>query len=193
MTSKCSGATGGCVACLINSDCKGTNSVCSSNHTCQCHPKSAANLLTGGNFDSSLLPGWTVTGDVEFGTDDDADGCNPSSGYIIFGTGQSPSISQCVNVTGGATYYLGISYKEPQANSVFCELNFYTQTGCPSGALAQGGGGNPILGVTALNTWTRVSTQYVAPPSAVSAEYICLFWTGSTQLDQAYLNTSDSY
>lgn len=191
MTSKCSGPTGGCVQCLVNSDCKGTNSVCSASKSCQCHPKSSTNLLNGGNFDTSALTGWMTGGTVQFGSDDDADGCNPASGYISLGTDGSNQIWQCANgVVAGNPYYFGIKYKEADTNTVFCSLVFYSMAGCGGTMLP----GDSIVGATALNTWTRFSKMITAPTGAVSAKFTCNQWGATAgQLDQAYLNTSDNY
>jgi len=189
MTPKCSGANGGCVQCLANSDCKGTNSVCSASKSCQCHPKSSTNLLNGGNFDTIALAGWSSSGGVQFGSDDDADGCNPASGFVSFSEG-SGQVSQCANgVVAGTPYYFGVKYKQAETNTVFCSVEFYPQSGCGGTSLP----GDSILGATTLNAWDRLSKMITAPSNALSVSFRCLFWSSPGKLDQAYFNTSDNY
>lgn len=144
---------------------------------------SAQNLLVNPNFDTSLagwqtpfVPGATASWD---GTRD-ADG-SPTSGSakgVWSGptvTGLVPVVSQCVEVTPGATYIHGgkifIPSGQPTSGSAFFLATVFSTHGCsgppPPGPFLP----TPI--VTAQNTWIE-STATIVPfgPSLLLLAYI---------------------
>lgn len=202
-TPRCSGGT--CVQCTVGSDCStlgyGSGSVCASNHTCQCHPASSANILQNAGFNGSLS-GWTPSPCVGCSTPTvsyetyDLEGC-PGSGslhitYYGFAFG---SATQCVPVKSTHSYRFGFAYRQtsPNPNAVSCSVEQYVGSTCSGDPLPDFAS---LAGerVPSLNAWDGVNTQFMTADTAGSVMVSCgIGQTYDVWVDQIYLNESGQY
>ncbi len=181
----CGGSTpnclhGQCVQCNSSSQCA-AGRVCSSSGQCVCRAKSAGNLLTSPGFESSSeLFSWGATSGATWSTDD-ADGCAESGSVLV--NSSNGSVSQCVPVTPGSRYYVGVRYKSSDASSQpSCYWDFRTY-GCAETTYILGkfAGG-------ASTTWTTAAGGDVAPADAQTLQVSCQTFGNSVLFDQFYVN-----
>jgi hypothetical protein len=170
----CSGAaprcvSGSCVACSSASDCPALGSVCNANHTCDCRPPSANNLLASPGFASVPdLSSWAPSAGASWNADD-ADSC-VASGSVKMTFIASPvvdfgHITRCItNVSSNKTYYFGLRYK--QSGALYCQLNFYADTACSGSPLA---GSAYLQNFGNTSIWISASTSTTSPSGVGSA------------------------
>jgi hypothetical protein len=136
---------------------------------------------------SSQLTSWNQINSVGSVTwsDEDSEGCLGSGSAAGDNTEGDPS--QCVQATGGVTYYFGVKFKMPiYANTSYCEVSFLTTPDC-SGTISTGYARiGPTSGTWDGPGWASFSAAVPAAGGTQSAFIQCALLT--TKLDQFYLN-----
>jgi hypothetical protein len=185
-------AAGVCVQCTSAADCTayGADAACSASNTCQCHPPKPSNLLQNPSFEGGTT-GWTPSPGGIYTSDDDADGCFASGSIHTKAISVSDwgRVEQCVPVSASKKYYFGYDYKQEQASSVYCRVDYYAGTSCSGSAL-----GNynlhPGISTPAL-TWTYVAGETTSPAGVGSAKVMCsALGTAWGAFDQIFLDPS---
>jgi hypothetical protein len=124
---------------------------------------------------------------------DDASACSPSPGSVKvsvttdfdFGT-----ITQCVSVAVGSTYYFGYHYKQAANTSLACMVEQFATPDC-SGSLVFFSTVSGATIPTALS-WTASQPESIMPEAGVRSVRInCQISSGGPgYFDEMYLNTA---
>lgn len=191
-TPKC--FSGSCVQCLTGPDCValgfGSGSECSANHTCQCRPASASNLVKNGGFSAaSGLTNWTGNPLSTISTDD-ADGCSDSrSVKLDYQPVAWGLVKQCVTVSPSTTYWFGLRHKG-LGGKLDAHVMFFPGSTCSGSNVAY----INLPEFTGDTFWTSSSVSATIPATAGSAEvYVQVSGTVPIWVDSIYLNTANSY
>jgi hypothetical protein len=158
---------------------------------CTCPQPSPGNLFANPGFDSSVTL-WdpikafsTGSTGVQWSSDD-ADGC-PFSGSIQEISSGLGNPSQCVAVTAGANYTLGLSIRSLDGSGGACQIYFWSGINC-TGTMTFG----MALGA-GETTWTFHSTPpFSVPIGNVSLSIVCEANT-NTFFDKLFLSTTGAY
>jgi hypothetical protein len=140
----------------------------------------AQNLVTNPRFTTNLS-GWTIADSLVVPTWSSLDANNSAaSGSALFTQpglatgGFIRGLRQCVAVTAGTSYILGVRFRRPSGPGGFisgaAELVWYSTPGC--GAFISLSDSSVFISNPPADTWIPGTVQVTAPAGAVSAQFI---------------------
>jgi hypothetical protein len=152
-------------------------------YTCAaCLQKNGNNLLFNPGFDGSR-EGWTLPGGNTYAAAD-VEGCNASGSILM--TDFTNEMSQCQNITAGATYLFGFRFRAQESGHTgYCDLSFYPGSDCTGDPIFEG---DRVAAQVAPpdSTWGEARGSATAPGNVASARIFCIASIGFGNYDQLY-------
>jgi hypothetical protein len=118
------------------------------------------------------------------------DDANLELGLCFLMTDFMNAMSQCQNITAGATYLFGFRFRGQvpnQGNSGYCDLSFYPGLDCAGDAIFVDDA-VPAQVASQGVTWSEATGSATAPGNVASARMTCIAAIGFGNYDQLYLS-----
>jgi hypothetical protein len=158
-----------------------------------CRSPSAGNLVQNPGFNTGL-GSWTIGAATSWQQNLDVDACPNSGSARLASDVYYGEPSQCFVVNPNQNYYFGLSiYSQISSDYAYCGMHYYHLAGCTSDSSI---GDDIYIGPQGLNStagWNRYSISAPSPMDANYASIQCASDNNPINIDQVYLNTTDSY